>query len=468
MTDQTELSIGDGGEQAETKHVLIQLTAENIKRVRSVSFALSPAGLTVIAGENDEGKSSVLDALMFLFLGRKHPDPKLLRTGAKKGFVEAETEEIIIKRTITEGGGGSLIIRPKGGRKGSFGSPQAFLDSITKRVCFDPMEIMRMAPKKQAEELRILLGLDFAETDKRIAEIFEQRTEMNRKLKEATALVDTWEFDASAKEKKDPAPLRERLDQVGVLTRKADYAKEELNEAKNTLVRYRERLSSLELRKKTLLSDLEEVQTAINNGTKATEEKVVASVALEKQCAEAVAAVPDTSALMKELEAINAHNTNVENTESRADKAKERDGLRRESERMTREIEGLTEDKAKKIAATKFPVAGLSFDLESGILLYRDEPLQQAASAHQLKVCTAISAAMNPKMPAMILRDGSLLSKKSMADFASFTRELGIQILMERVERDEFVSVEIVDGQIAPDTDGSHGTTDQGKTSRKP
>lgn len=39
------------------------LEAENVKRIKAVAFAPSPTGLTLVGGNNNQGKTSVLDAL---------------------------------------------------------------------------------------------------------------------------------------------------------------------------------------------------------------------------------------------------------------------------------------------------------------------------------------------------------------------------------------------------------------------
>ena len=42
---------------------ILSLEAENIKRVRAVRIEPTAAGLTIIGGDNNQGKTSVLDAI---------------------------------------------------------------------------------------------------------------------------------------------------------------------------------------------------------------------------------------------------------------------------------------------------------------------------------------------------------------------------------------------------------------------
>ena len=39
------------------------LEAENVKRIKAVALTPSPTGLTIVGGNNNQGKTSVLDAL---------------------------------------------------------------------------------------------------------------------------------------------------------------------------------------------------------------------------------------------------------------------------------------------------------------------------------------------------------------------------------------------------------------------
>ena len=42
---------------------IMALEAENVKRIKAVALTPSPTGLTIVGGNNNQGKTSVLDAL---------------------------------------------------------------------------------------------------------------------------------------------------------------------------------------------------------------------------------------------------------------------------------------------------------------------------------------------------------------------------------------------------------------------
>lgn len=45
------------------------LEAENVKRIKAVALTPSPTGLTLVGGNNNQGKTSVLDALAWARAG---------------------------------------------------------------------------------------------------------------------------------------------------------------------------------------------------------------------------------------------------------------------------------------------------------------------------------------------------------------------------------------------------------------
>jgi len=444
--------------EEQTKHRIIQLTAENIKKLKAVSLSIKD-GLTVIAGRNGQGKTSLLDALMFLMMGKRHPDLKLLREGELKGFVEAETDDLIFKRTITAGGGGTLTIKPKEGT-GPYNGPQGFLDEITGRGCFDPLAFMRLPSKAQAIQLRELVGLDFTEIDDTIAAVYDERTEINRSGKALSAEVEGMEYDASATKKQDPAPVREELKSM-------DYKRAGAAESRRTLDHAESKLEHGLVERKereTLVANLTErlvqAKDAFEQAVKETDKLATEIEQAKVNVAEIEKAVPDQSELLEKLDAIQLHNANVTQTERRNDLAERRDELRRKSQTLTSKIEKMERSKAEALKEANFPIDGLAFTGEG--VTYQGMPLSQASGAEQIRVAVAVSAAMNPALPVMIVKDGSLLDADSMKLIAELAEERGLQIIMERIERDDFVSIVIEDGEIVDSADASNAVTDQG------
>ena len=58
------------------------LEFENVKRIKALALEPSPNGLTVIGGRNNQGKTSVLDAICWALGGEKYRPSQAQREGA--------------------------------------------------------------------------------------------------------------------------------------------------------------------------------------------------------------------------------------------------------------------------------------------------------------------------------------------------------------------------------------------------
>jgi len=108
-------------------------------------------------------------------------------------------------------------------------------------------------------------------------------------------------------------------------------------------------------------------------------------------------------------------------------------------EDLTRQIDALDREKAKVIGAAKFPVEGLGLGLQG--VLYHDLPFEQASSAEQYRVSTAIGFELCPKTGESIriglIRDASLLDDDSRKIIAETAAHYDAQLLLEVVTTDE-------------------------------
>ena len=59
-----------------------KLEIENVKRVKAVKIEPTPAGLTVVGGKNNQGKTSVLDSIAWALGGEKHRPSQPQREGS--------------------------------------------------------------------------------------------------------------------------------------------------------------------------------------------------------------------------------------------------------------------------------------------------------------------------------------------------------------------------------------------------
>lgn len=163
---------------------IVSLESQNVKRLKAVRIEPKGNALVIIGGANEAGKSSVLDSIAMVLGGRAEMPEVPVRKGQKRAQIICDLGSIIVKRTLTKEGGGTLTIEGADGHK--FTSPQTLLEQLTGKIAFDPISFMRLKPDAQKEALRQLLKFDFSEIDKQHAALYEERTAVNRDVTRLT------------------------------------------------------------------------------------------------------------------------------------------------------------------------------------------------------------------------------------------------------------------------------------------
>ncbi len=428
---------------------IIELHTRNVKRITAVDITPTSA-VTIIAGDNGAGKSSVLDSIRYVLAGTKAIPEEPLRQGAKSGRsvlkLDGDKERGILPLTVTRTftqKGGSLEIRSTETGEAS-PSPQAILDSWRARF-IDPLGLMRLDPKKQVEAMRELLGLDFETMDAERQKAYDQRTIVNRDVASLQGRV-------RAIAKVEDAPEEEvSVAELSVELQVRRTVNENHADARRDLLAHE--ISHDGLREAAL--GLENAATELRNQLRVTEaslEKAVLKVkaygtALEEK-REAVAALQeaDTAEILSRIETAEEYNRKVRSNQQRAALIKELDTAEQGSEHLTALIDEIDAGKEVAIQGAKWPVIGMGFNASG--LTWEGLPFEQASSSEQLRVSVAVGFAMNPILPVLLVYGGSLLDDDSMALLAELAEEHNGQIFIERVGDGDPSAIIIEDGHV--------------------
>jgi DNA repair ATPase RecN len=130
-----------------------EIKIENVFGVRELAF--DPDGVSVIRGDNDTGKTSVLRAISLL-LGGGH-DPEALRKGADSGKVEFELSDgTRVWASLTENGTYYKI----DGREDV--TARQLLEAIQDEISVNPIQILQARPQDRGQILleAMPMGLD--------------------------------------------------------------------------------------------------------------------------------------------------------------------------------------------------------------------------------------------------------------------------------------------------------------------
>lgn len=429
---------------------IINLKSENVKRLQAVE--ITPDGnLVVIGGRNSQGKSSVLDSVLYALAGKREIPERPVRNGQEEAEIEVRleacpergiTDELIVRRVLTADGKARLDIRSASDNR-PYNSPQALLDSLTGRVGFDPLAFMRLKPAEQAEQLSAIVGVSFEELDGERATAYQERHALNKQAAAAMVKAEAMPHYPDA-EPVDTSALMEELRRRRevneaaarlVLTADSEHhaakeAVDRLAEAEADVRRLEEELAVA----KATVGSLQKIAT--DAAKAASEAKAKANKAPRENLAEIEQQITDASRR-------NAACKDNAARETAIDHAKE---LQAEAEALTDRIEEIDATKARLMAEAAWPIPGLGFGA-SGVTL-NNLPFEQASSSEQLAVSVAVGAALNPACRVLLIRDGSLLDADTLRVVGELAERYDCQVWIERVSDGEECSVVIEDGAV--------------------
>lgn len=407
---------------------VIGLEAENFKRLRVVHLDVRD-GVTVVAGQNAQGKSSVLDALAAALGGRKQIPAEPIRKGAKKAHVVVETSTVKITRTFTPSGS-TLKVEAKDGTP--LKSPQQVLDAMIGDLTFDPLEFARMKPADQVAALKKATGLDFEDLDAERVKVETMRRDIGRDRDRLAAVVKSMSvLEPDAK----PVDTSEVLAQLQVARNKV----QENEAGRKALAEVGRRVDDFLKRRAALLAEMEDLDLKITNGRQWMLSEGVKIQALID---------PDVRGLEQKL----ADAGTINQRAAQAEQARKAKAELADAEKAyaghTRRLEDIAEDKESRIRAAKLPVKGLSFTDEA--LTLNGVPFAQASTSEQIRAAVAIAMAQQPALKILMVREGSLLDDAAMRDLTAIAAEHGAQVLVERVGKSaDGMGVVIEDGEVA-------------------
>jgi len=415
--------------EAKKVQTIVKLTAENVKRLKAVE--ITPDGkMVVISGKNAQGKSSVLDSIMFAIGGKSLMDKMSLRHGAESGEIEVETQELVIRRRLKDNGSTVLDVRRKDG--GKVKAAQGVLDSMTSGISFDPLEFSRMEGKKQADEVRKLAGLDLTPFDEKKEAVFEDRAEINRRLSSKKAALEQAPYhDDAPEEEVSVNDVKEELEEARVVNRSISKIEQEIAESDAEMERIADQLNEIEEMK----SRLEGQFAGERKKKEVLENNLKEFTPVEED---------DLFEKMANLEAINSKVRDNKMYRQVKSQVKE---LTIQSDAKTKKLAEIAEERMKAITSAKMPIEGLTIG-EDGTLMFNEIPLEQCSSAERLKVSVSIAMAQNPEIRIMLVRDGSLLDDESLKLLAQMAEENETQVWMEKVGEDVEGSIVIEDGMV--------------------
>lgn len=413
---------------------IVGLVAENVKRIKVVEVRAKGKSVIVVGGQNDQGKSSLLDAIEMALEGKRSHPKEPLRRGAKRGRVVVELDDIVVTRTFAAGGGTELKVESKAGKQ--FPSPQAMLDKLYSDLTFDPLTFERQDADEQAEIIRKIVGLDFRALDEERQKLYEQRTDENRSLKALQVSYDAAvHHDDAPDDEVSIDDLARELETAEQLQRAADKAERDVDAVEAEMTRLQEQIE----REQTRIAELKrmlaqsEATVATLNGQLAAKETAAAEATARSQ--EASEKVPDTAAIRARLAEANSINTKVRENRQHYSAQEMLEDARARVAELTSKIDQIDEQKAEQLATAKYPVDGLAMSAD-GTVLFGGIPFEQASTSDRIRVSVAIGLALHPKLRVLLVRDGSLIGAAKLQVIEEMVKQADAQLWIEMMQEE--------------------------------
>ncbi|WP_251869927.1 AAA family ATPase, partial [Enterococcus italicus] len=149
-----------------------KLEIENTKRVKAVKIEPSPNGLTIVGGNNGQGKTSVLDAIAWALGGNKYKPSQAYREGSVTPPYLSITMNngLIVER---KGKNSDLKVIDPSGQKGG----QQLLNSFVEELAIDLPKFMESTSKEKANILLQIIGVgdQLFELEREEQEVYNRR-----------------------------------------------------------------------------------------------------------------------------------------------------------------------------------------------------------------------------------------------------------------------------------------------------
>lgn len=405
-----------------------QLELENVKRIKAVKVEPKANGLTVIGGDNNQGKTSVLDSIAWALGGDKYRPSVPTRQGSA---IPPNLHIVLSNGLIVErkGKNSDLKVTDPQGHKGG----QTLLNEFIEQLALDLPKFMEASSKDKAKTLLQIIGVgdQLAAMDKEEQTFYNERLYIGRtadqKSKYAMEMTD---YPDVPKELVSPAELirqqqeilarngenqkkRDNLKNiqfdVDMLTKQVDNLTEQLNKKKGQLAQS--------------LADLETAQKSTRNLRDESTAELEESLANIEEINRKVRANLDKEKAMED--------------------AKE---YQRQYDVLTEQIKNVRERRQKLLDNADMPLTGLS--VEGGELIYNGQKWDNMSGSDQLKVSTAIVRKLNPKCGFVLLDKLEQMDLHTLNEFGQWLEAEGLQAIATRVSTGDECSIIIEDGYV--------------------
>lgn len=406
-----------------------KLEIENVKRIKAVKLEPRENGLTIIGGNNNQGKTSVLDSIAWALGGEKYKPSQ----AAREGSAIPPTLHIVMNNGLVverKGKNSALKVTDPSGQKAG----QQLLNEFVEQLALDLPKFMESSGKEKAKTLLQIIGVgdQLAEMEKEEKELYSRRLAIGQIADQKKKFANEQIYYPDApKELVSPSELirqqQEILARNGENQKKRDRALE-LNAERNRLAN---KVNALKEELEMYQSQLVQVDHDMNIAYKTAEELQDESTA-------------ELEASLANIEEINRK------VRANLDKDKAEDDAKDYEDQykaLTVEINDVRQRQIDLLKSAELPLPELS--VRDGELIYKGQQWDNMSGSDRLKVSTAIVRKLNPKCGFVLLDKLEQMDLDTLKEFGEWLEAEGLQAIATRVSTGGECSIIIEDGYVA-------------------
>ena len=439
---------------------IIEFRAENFKRLKVVDITPN-GGLNQITGDNEQGKSSLLDSIFTLCGGAKAAPEVPIRTGAETARIRGRLGAYIVERKYSVSGKPTLTVRnaadyedgtPDSKMK-ALDSPETLLKGLIGDLSFDPLKFCQMKPDDRYEALRnaAKLDVDIDALTKANDADYKTRTDLNRDAKVIRTRAEGIVPKDPPASKIDIAALASKLEEAAKHNGEID-----TRAARRELIAKQIESDENETIPRSLraVADVDKQILQLHDAKKAAEahvESLRTSLNERKDKLENAEPLPekiDVSAVRAELSTAQQKNQEFDRAAQRKQLMQEAVVIEKKAEKLTTQMADREAAMLKSLQNAELPAKGLSLAPGKKVL-FNGLPFDQACESEQIRLSVEIAMAQNPELRVIFIRDGGALGKKKISEIAALATKNDYQIWMEKTDDSGKVGIVMVDGEVA-------------------
>lgn len=398
---------------------IMALEAENVKRIKAVALTPSPTGLTLVGGNNNQGKTSVLDALAWALGGDRFRPDAAQRDGA---VAPAHLKVKLSNGVVVErkGKNSTLTVTDPTGRR----SGQQLLNAFIEPLALDLPRFMEASDKEKADILLRIIGIgtELHTRDLEIKALYDKRTFTGQLAAQKKHFAEELISYPDAPE--EPVSASDLIrQQQEILARNGENQ------------RLRQNLTGLEEKARVLADRRTQLEQTlallVKEQTEVNESLYTARKSAENLQDESTA---ELEASIRDIEEIN------QKVRANLEKSRAED----EAARYASDYDKLTEAITRKRADLPLP----ELSVEDGALTYKGKHWRDMSGSDQLRVAAAIVRRLNPDCGFVLLDKLEQMDMTTLQEFSAWLETEHLQAIATRVSTGSECQIIIEDGMV--------------------